>query len=167
MLEFRKSNPRRPVDWKWQRACHLLEHGGRVSRLHDDRYVKEAKEFRQTLLRCTTDEHTIALSVARPEMFEAYCLFQDENDKDCRWELEARLLADEELDSIARKIGITVDTISTYENCFFNVSEKLRSPAYITHQVITRSMRAGLSERIATAFGSCLDTGAARLYWTP
>jgi hypothetical protein len=53
-----------------------------------------------------------------------------------RWELEARILADEPVESIGQRFGLSPDAVDWYEALFFNVRDRLQTTSYITHQVI-------------------------------
>jgi hypothetical protein len=144
---FRKANPRRPVDWRWQLAGELIERGGRISRSRRDDELKVCRHFRGQLARCQQEVDYLQVMYAEPDMWEAWSLYADSDEKEIRWELEARLLAREPVEDIATKLAISVETAQLFESCFFNVQDRLDSPSYITQIVIGRSIHAGLNER--------------------
>lgn len=147
ILINRADNPRRPVDWRWQRAGELAE-GARVARGRDDAGVLQARKFRRLLARCRSDEDRLIALDACPALYEAHALYAAEDDApEPRWELEARLLARESFDSISRKMGLSHEVIRTYEHCFFDVISRLDSPSLIVHTVIGRAVQTGLAER--------------------
>jgi hypothetical protein len=85
---------------------------------------------------------------AHPALYEAYSIYTaNEDPTETRWELEARLLANETFDSISTKMGIDSDTIRWYEKVFFDVLDRLSSPSLIIHTIIGRAVQAGLAER--------------------
>lgn len=147
ILVNRPDNKRRPVDWRWQRACELVE-GARLVRGRDDEVVRFACKFRRLMERCNDDNDRLAALDAYPAMYEAYSLYDaSEDPTEHRWELEARILAKEAFDAISFKMGIDVEAINIYERMFFDVIDRLSSPSLITHTVIGKAVQAGLAER--------------------
>lgn len=71
----------------------------------------------------------------------------DREDLDVRWEIEARYLAKEPFEEIAKKAGMDVEIIQWYEKAFFSVVEKIDNKTYITHVAMGRSIHRGLFER--------------------
>jgi hypothetical protein len=147
VLINRADNPRRPPDWRWQRAGELID-GARVARGRDDAGVRQAAKFRRLLARCQTDEDRLVALDACPALYEAHSLYAAEDDApEPRWELEARLLAREPFPTIERKMGLTADVITAFEHFFFDVICRLDAPSLIVHTVIGRSVQTGLAER--------------------
>lgn len=144
---FRKTNPRRPVDWRWQLAEYLLNSGGRIRRSRLDSYIKQAISFRRQLNRCQNDDDYMRLLHAAPDLYEAWALFDDGEDKETRWELEARLLTPQTYQEIAKIVALEPEAVQAYEALFFNVRDRVESPSYITHIVLGKSIHAGLNER--------------------
>lgn len=147
VLINRVDNPRRPPDWRWQRAGELVE-GARIARGRDDDGVRQASKFRRLLARCHTDEDRLVALDSCPALYEAHSLYAAEDDApEPRWELEARLLAREPFESIASKMGLTIEVIEAYERFFFDVLTRLSAPSLIVHTVIGRAVQTGLAER--------------------
>jgi hypothetical protein len=146
MLEFSKDNPRRPVDWRWQRANALVEEGGRPSRTYDDEGTFEALKFLRRLNSCTSESQRRYLAEDVPDIYWAHDFYQSEGDV-LRIELEARILSDDTDENIGLRLCIEPQTVSAYEKLFFSIRDRLDNPGYIYHQVIGRSMHRGLSER--------------------
>jgi len=146
-LEFRRSNPRRPVDWRWQRACHLLESGGSLVKHRDDSSIKLAKEFRSAVQSATTENQHLAIMDRWPSLYEAWNLYQSEEDHETRYELEARLLARQTGEEISLKIAVTPETTALYESVFFHVTDRLNVPGYVTHTVMGNAIQRGLAQR--------------------
>jgi hypothetical protein len=146
-LEFRRSNPKRPVNWRWQRAGILAEGGRPVAKNIDDQHIARARRFRVQLNRATTDAHYMRILGADSDLYEAWYLSKDEDDSETKWEIEARLLARQSPDEIAGKVAVTAGTVEIYEACFFHVMDRLELPGYITHSVMGKSVQLGLSQR--------------------
>ena len=56
-----------------------------------------------------------------------------EGEPTTRWAVEARLLAGEPIEAIARKTALTPGSVATFEALFFNVSDKLENRGYLIH----------------------------------
>lgn len=145
--ELRAGNPRRPVDWRWQRIAQLAESEARISKTRDDTWVTKGKKFLQALNDCYTDTAHVVLAENSPDMYEAWALFADTHDRDTRWAIEARLLAREDYEVISRKIGYTPAQLEFYHQWFFDVHDRLACPDLITTVVLGKSVQAGLNER--------------------
>ena len=64
-----------------------------------------------------------------------------------RWEIEARILAREDYDSISAKTSVPVETINAFEKGFFNVKDRLSNKSWVINSVIGRSVHVGMTER--------------------
>lgn len=72
-----------------------------------------------------------------PALYYAYEIFNRPDGDYCKETLEARLLARQDNEKIARSLRIALpDTIEWYERLFFNVRDSLDSVDYISKQVI-------------------------------
>ena len=60
-----------------------------------------------------------------------------------RSEVEARLLADDRPDNIARRVATEVEIIDAYERLFFNVKERLCNRGYLMHCVLGPAVHLG------------------------
>ncbi len=56
-----------------------------------------------------------------------------EGEPTARWAVEARLLAGEPIEAIARKTALTPRAVATFEALFFNVADRLENRGYIIH----------------------------------
>jgi hypothetical protein len=101
---LRQNSPLRPVDWQWQRAAQLLATGRRPSRSGNDKYVAMALRFQRAWLKGSPEQVEQRFTKTAPGLFEAYDLYANSAESH-RWELEARLLAIEPADAIAKKIN--------------------------------------------------------------
>ena len=141
----RRGNPFEPVDRRWLRSNHLA--GQPRPRWHrtDDRWVRLAVTYIRALNRCRGERQRRRLAERMPALHLAHAIHQADPPL-LRWAVEARILAAEDFDSIARKCGTTAEAIECYEAMFFSVLDKLRARTYIICQVIGRKIHHGLSE---------------------
>ena len=141
---FRKNNPRRPVDWRWQLAgLALNNNNGRIRRSVSDAYIQKAIRFRRQIGRCCNDDDYMRVLDSAPDVYEAWNLFDDGDDRETKWDLEARLLTEQAYEAIGDMLGLTAATVEYYEAFFFNVRDRLHSPAYVSHIVLGKSIQAG------------------------
>lgn len=149
MISFFKHDPKRPVDWRWQRAGEIAAQSDTAgpARNYDDEPVGTALKFRRALQRAPHDRERFRIRQLMPHAYEAWSLYNDTTDKHCKWELEARILAGQSYDTIPEHICVTPEAASIYEQWFFNVADRMHIPGYITHQVFGKSIQLGLAER--------------------
>jgi hypothetical protein len=140
--DLRRNAPSRPVDWRWQRAKHLVESGKPLFRRLDDEHILRAVEFQLAQARCRTDADQQDLRDAAADISDAFQVWND--DTASRWELEARILAGESPASIARKLATTEEVVMAYEAMFFHVSDRLDAPGWIVHRAIGPKIHRGL-----------------------
>jgi hypothetical protein len=144
---FRKNNPRRPVDWRWQLADIALNNDGYIRRSRSDKYIQKAIRFRRQANRCLDDNDYMRLLDIAPDLYEVWNLFDDGDDCEIRWEMEARLLTDQTYEQIGEAVNLTPESVELFEAIFFNVRDRVHNPSYITHMVFGKSIQAGLTER--------------------
>jgi hypothetical protein len=153
LVDFSAANPRRPTDWRWQRAGRLLELGLRWSRRRDDEATRMAKQYQAGLRRCRGEADRRRLACRMPDIGGAFAIFEGEPTS--RMAIEARLLAGEPIEAIARRCGAPVDAVEVYEQLFFNVTDRLENTSYILFHAIGP----------ATYEGFDLDDPGAVLKW--
>ena len=118
---YNQHNPRRPTNWRWQRAQRLVARG----RVPDDEWDDQA-----TLLAYST--------VARPDEVSeplASAIQIASGDDVTRWETEANILACRSVDAAADQVGLAPDVVDLYESLFFCVLDRIGS-RYILDAVI-------------------------------
>lgn len=147
MINLRQESPFRPPDWRWQKARLLREQGRRASRRRDDEWVTVARNFQGAVARCANDWQLADLAEQFPALVDARQLAEQDGVQSFKWELEARLLANESPDRIAERMVLPATTVRAYEALFFNVQDRLRHLSWIVHAVFGRSIHAGLNER--------------------
>jgi hypothetical protein len=128
----------RICDWRWQLAHYLPQHPYLKKEFRKDEALKTAWQLKKYLDYLERIGYRRPRRKAPPEsVMRAYDLY-------CRsifsqTELKARLLAEEPISDIAKKIGVSQETVEWYERLFFNVSDRLRAVGYITHRIIDLS----------------------------
>jgi hypothetical protein len=151
MIEISRNNPRRPTDWRWQRACLLVESSDpqiplQLNRTQDDEWIRKAANFKRALDGCQDEaEESIVLS-RNEDLYWAYDIYQDAGNA-YKSELEARLLSRSDHEDISLHIGTSSETVKFYEKLFYNVEDKLDTSGYVYHTAIGREMHRGFTER--------------------
>lgn len=151
---LRRDSPLRPTDWRWQRACYLKKTSRKPTRKHDDKWIAEALRFKYDLDRCKTDQEYEDLQDNWPHFYLAYEIYDEDDDTaktrhhPTRYEIEARILAEESFEAIAWKVYAPEGVIEIYEKVFFNVLDRIQSESYIHNQVIGNDVvQRGLSDK--------------------
>jgi hypothetical protein len=154
LVDLGAANPRRPVDWRWQRAGLMLELGLRWSRRRDDAQVRRAKQYRAALRRCRGEADRRSLERKMPDVAGAVAIHEGE--PTTRGAVEARLLAGEPIEAIARRCSVPVEAVEIYEQLFFNVADRLTSTSYILFHAVGAASNNGLDQTYATAGSKCV-----------
>lgn len=147
--EFSPRNPFRIPAWRWERARNVVEDGVPLSRRMDDKQIRRAVAFRQQLANANTPEDFAYMEVSDSPLYWAYEIFsqRQESYRGLRSELEARILAQDTLENTATRCCLSPLVVTTYEETFFNVKERLHNAGYILHQVIGHKLHTGLQSR--------------------
>ena len=143
---YSHKNPTRPVDWRWQRAALAASGEYPLSRRRDgDAWVARATKFIREHENCETELDMAELAELHPVIYWAYDIWytRDDTGNPVRSEVEARLLADDQTDNIARRVNTEVEVIEAYERLFFNVREKLVNRGYLMHCVLGPAVHLG------------------------
>lgn len=128
------------------RAQWLRNSGKYARKSREDTETLVVKRYIAAKAACQNEMQLERLMYKMPGLFHAE-QFHDREDLDIRWEVEARLLAREPFESIAKKIGTDVEVVMWYERVFFNVLEKIDNQSYIGQVAMGRSIHRGLFER--------------------
>ena len=153
MFKFRKDHPYRPVNWRWERARVVKEYGKLTpGRNRDDHWTRIAVKFRAAKDRCKTEADLYRLFDTWPDLAMAYELWDEEGfnigrSNAMRYEIEARLLAGESFESIAKRSGLSQNVLKYYERLFFNVTDRLDNKMYIFHVAIGDTLHRGMTDR--------------------
>jgi hypothetical protein len=143
---FSSRNPRRAPDWRWRRAELAAEGTYPLSRRRDgDAWVARTTRFIREQAAAKAELDIAMLEDQYPVLFWAHDIWNSQGDKGnpTRSEVEARLLADDRYDNIARRVRTNVDVIEAYERVFFNVGDCLDNRGYLMHCVLGPSIHMG------------------------
>lgn len=144
-------NPFRPVDWRWERSRQIVDGELPYGPRRDDPWVRRAAEFRARRAACATELDYALLAEDEPDLYWAHQIYgqagRDTREGAFRFEIEARVLADEPAETIAARTGLEVEDVLAYEALFFDARCKLHTPAYILHMVIGPAIHRGLNSR--------------------
>jgi hypothetical protein len=109
----------------------LLDRNRRWSCRRDDEATRRAKEYMSALRRCRSEADRKRLVCRMPDIGGAVAIVEGE--PTTRWAVEARLVAGEPIEAIARKTALTPQAVALYEALFFNVSDRLENRGYLIH----------------------------------
>jgi hypothetical protein len=143
---YSSKNPRRPVDWRWQRAALAASGEYPLSRRRDgDPWVARAIKFIREHENCETELDMAELSERHPIIYWAHDIWytRDDSGNPIRSEVEARLLADDQVSNIARRVATDIEIIEAYERLFFNIRERLFNRGYLMHCVLGPAVHLG------------------------
>lgn len=141
-----KDDPTRPGDWRWLRAAFLIKHRRYARPGDDDEDTLTIKRYQLARARCIGETGELYISHRHPGLYWAERVRSNLN-HDARWIIEARLLAEEPLESIATKVSCSRDTVLWYEKAFFNVLPYLEQGDYIVSSILGKSAQQGIRER--------------------
>ena len=127
---YQSSNPARPLAWRWELACLLIQQQRRISTRNDDAWVQAAVRFKRRLERSNGAAALGRLKSSEPGLFAAYELFDSGGFP--RWRVEAWLLTGLSMLELANRSGLPVAAVEAFEALFFNVSDRLDAAGYIT-----------------------------------
>lgn len=141
----------RAPHWRWLRAINIDAGGVKASRIVDGsagfKWIRRALRLKRHHAEAG-NRPEVLYNLARldPDLFWAHSIWAEDK-QPTRWEIEARILAAESNDEIAKKVGCEPGVIDAYESVFFNVREKLDNTTYIVNVVMADSVTKGLTER--------------------
>jgi len=126
--------------WRWSRIEHLIKCELPPPRRDADPLIRRGYQYlkrRKSLMQNPSDEHWVRADY--PDLFLAHNMWQDTTSE--RWIVEAGVLADQPYDFLASYVASKPEAIRAYEDYFFDIRSKLKSPGYI----INRLLKPGLS----------------------
>jgi len=139
MLSFFPDHPLRAVNWRWRLASLQLELTIPKSQWSNDPWVQTAMQIQKQLYAGELSRLTRESDAAVRCIATAFQIWDD--DQLNRSIIEARLLARESFQTIAKKTGLPVYTVKVYEALFFNVHDKLDHETYILSTAIGPSIQ--------------------------
>lgn len=151
MLNALRDNPLRAPNWRWLRAVQIDSGGPRASRAVDGpegfTWIRRASRLKRRYEQAgNRPDQMYRLVQYDRDMFWAHSIWLDER-APTRWVIEARILAGETNEEIAKKLGTSAAVIEAYEAVFFDVRSMLENRDYIVAVVMSDSITRGLSER--------------------
>jgi hypothetical protein len=123
------------LDRRWRRCAYLISQGQKPSATCDDSVTWDAWQYRLDVDSCSGSDDRRLLDACFPATAAAYQLYTTSTPMK-RWELEARLLANETDSAIAGKCGITPEAVRTYGDLFYDVRPRLSADTYISLVVL-------------------------------
>jgi hypothetical protein len=122
-------SPTRPVDWRWRRACRLVEERRRLLSAHDDDATLQGARYLRLFARNSRQAVT-----EFPHIDAARKMREDT----LRTVVEARLLAGQSSAQIASVIEIGIEVVDTYESLFYSCRDRLEARDWIAIHAIGR-----------------------------
>ncbi len=146
IFHTRPTNPTRPPDWRWLRAVHAVQTTP-DRRLFCDGTVLTGYRLKRAIDNCRSDYDLEDLCAAFPvegEMWVLYSGGSNTSARATRYDLEARLMANERHADIARKLAVTPAHVKFYHDLFFDVHDRLAAPDALMPALFPQHMTKGL-----------------------
>jgi hypothetical protein len=145
---LKRSSPFRTPDWRWQKAQLVLIDQRLASKLRyeGDPYSAAAVSFLQRWHDCRDEYDHLCMEEEWPYLYQAHSAFHD-SERLIRWELEARLLANDDTEKISKRLSMERDVIDWYEALFFNVRDRLENKGWVAHKILGEQLHFGMNER--------------------
>lgn len=120
-------NPFQPVDLRWRRCHYLVRHGRRPSRDRDDHATFDGWRYLLDRRTCRDRRDQERLAQRHPAVAAAYYLSRQTRLAEPlkKAEVEARLLARQEDETIAARCGLSAAAVGAYHDLFFAVRDVL------------------------------------------
>jgi hypothetical protein len=144
---YRKSSPLRPVDWRWRRASAIMEAGRTPDRFSEDKLVAAAWKFINLMSDVDSPWEYVTKCIFNQSLADAYAIYSQPDGRLTRWELEARILAREDISTISKHMSLSKKVIKWFESLFFNVSDRLDNASWIVHHAMGKAAFIGATER--------------------
>lgn len=131
--KWTKEHPLRPPNWRWMRANDIVESGGYIKRTPaNDRYVVAATKLRRKLDAVKSE----VIYTKFRDQYLAWKIYSDTEFARLRWELEARLIANQANDEIGLRLSLQPATVAYYESWFYNVKDRQGNIGYLYNQLV-------------------------------
>ncbi len=139
--ELQKQSCFRTPDWRWRRACSLVDGGRNFCRSRDDEETGRAVYFLRDLRRGLRPSSKADLLRRSSDIHAAQQLHEEGGT--ARLVIQARVLAGQSSDEIAKLTCLTPSVIDTYEALFFHCREFLGFRDWIAFSAIGNAFRDG------------------------
>ncbi len=142
-FQLADSDPFLVPDWRRQDA-HRLVNGEEPEWSSDDPVIVAYAEY----LRGTDAAHDDADKATVEQRWSAIAAAHKiaKQDGPTRWEIEARLLADQSDDDIAAKCSLPSEVVGCYETIFCNVRSRLGAEIWVCNQVLGPDIHNGFAD---------------------
>jgi hypothetical protein len=132
--QLQQHHPLQSPAWRWRRAQWLAQRGRRCSCRRDDVETRSADGYLRALARSRPGTPFAAILRRYPAVHGAHQLH--EQGGALRVEVQARLLARQSTEEIARRTSVAVEVVQRFEALFFNVIGHLHARDWIvTHAI--------------------------------
>ncbi len=139
LADFQKFNFFRTPDWRWQRVLQMVDRDdtpGKSSR-RDDEYTKRARNFTLCYRNRDDEEARNGLWYDEPHLYYAYQLHSKmQTHPEGALFVQARLLAKQSHQDIAKHLTTCAEAIQWYERLYFDVTPYLHCRDWVTAQVL-------------------------------
>lgn len=140
--DFEQNNPMRPLAWRWERAGSLIDH--RLSSSRDDSWTLRAARYLKDLERADTECQRDKCANRYADVEIAWLIHN--RGEMMRWLIEARVLAGQPLEAIAKEAAVPVAVIEAYEALFFQVRDRLELRGFIVLRTMMKIVRGEVTE---------------------
>jgi len=141
-IGFNKFHPFREPDWRYKRVLQMVDTLGNPGRStkHDDDWVRGLRNF---ILRYRngTREARRRLSYENHDLYFAWTIHERaDDDFETAFMIEARLLAQQSSEDIAKECHTLPGAIDWYEALFFNVRDRIHAHDWILKHVLMKAI---------------------------
>jgi hypothetical protein len=147
LANYRKSSPLRPADWRWRRALAMVEAKRVPDRFSDDKFVQASYKFASMIDSVDDSWEYYNKHILNEAISDAHAIYSQSDAKLTKWELESRILAREDIGTIAKHMCLTAKCIKWYESLFFNVLDRIDNVSWIVHHAVGKVVFYGAGER--------------------
>jgi hypothetical protein len=123
-----------PPDWRWRRACFLVDRRRNLSCKRDDPLLARTVRYIRALRLSSTEDRLRLLAKKDPDLYLAFQVSQEASNRPL--EIKARVLARQSDAGIAWRVGLPVAAVQTFVGLYFDVRDRIDARSYITHCVI-------------------------------
>lgn len=141
-------DPSREVTWRFDRVLQMTDKRwarAKPCKTYDDQYVRTARAF-ILQWRMKSPEYRPYLYPEFPGIYHAYGLHTS-RDELVKHILQARLLAGQSDQEIARSLHLTPQCVHWYEAVFFNVRDRLEAKDWVVRAVLGPAVERGVVQR--------------------
>lgn len=151
MLPSIRDNPRRAPNWRWLRAVEIDSGGPKATRAKDGEagfaWIRRASRLKRRFEAAGGRADALYRLVQYDSaLFWAHNMWADDK-APMRWSIEARILAGETDEQIAKRIGTNADIVTAYAEVFFDVRSLLDNRDYVVNVIMADAVSRGLTER--------------------